>query len=245
VDQAKRERDQRLRSLGDEAHGINLDLGTSLLKGLSCVDPQSLDVARFFVYALLGPDYDGSSWTHAGERVQHLAVVGVRLMVEELRADVTKTKKDGTRGRLRIDYGNPQEPDAAIKWLWKYVDGARTAGELYGRALVVIAAEQYAARIALPASQRTYRTRWGSHRDLAAKALKKLAGPHVPASVKQLERAIDRVHAAHQQAIDPKPTARASDEQDRTQSAGHETEGPNEGLTDEAHPADDPPPHAA
>ena len=49
VDQAKRERDQRLRSLGDEAHGVNLDLGTSLLKGLSCVDPKSVDVARFFV----------------------------------------------------------------------------------------------------------------------------------------------------------------------------------------------------
>jgi hypothetical protein len=46
VDQAKHEHDQRLRSLGDEAHGVNLDLGTSLLKGLSSVDPQSLDVAR-------------------------------------------------------------------------------------------------------------------------------------------------------------------------------------------------------
>jgi hypothetical protein len=28
--------------------------------------------------------------------------------------------------------------------LWKFVDGAKTAGELYGRALVVIAAEQHA-----------------------------------------------------------------------------------------------------
>ena len=138
----------------------------------------------------------------------------------------------------------PKSPEAAIKWLWKYVDGARTAGELYGRALVVIAAEQYAAQIALPASQRTHRTRWGSHRDLAAKALKKLAGPHVPASVKQLERAIDRVHAAHQQAIDPERPQRASDEQDRTQ-GGDETEGPDEGLADEAHPADDPQAHVA
>ena len=241
VDQAKRERDLRLRSLGDEAHGVNLDLGTSLLKGLSSVDPLSLDVARFFVYALLGPDYDGSSWTHAGERVQHLAVAGVRLMVEELRADVTRTKKDGTRGRLRIDYGNPKDPEAAIKWLWKYVDGARTAGELYGRALVVIAAEQYAAQIALPASQRTHPTRWGSHRDLAAKALKKVAAPHIPASLKEFERQIDRVHAAHQQAIDPKrPQRTSSDEQEPTKGVGHETDGPDEGLADEAHPADDP-----
>jgi hypothetical protein len=62
--------------------------------------------------------------------------------------------------------------------------------ELYGRAIVVIAAEQYAARMVLPSSQRTYRQQWGSHNDLAAKALKKLAGPHLPASLKQLERAV-------------------------------------------------------
>jgi DNA-binding NtrC family response regulator len=89
------------------------------------------------------------------------------------------------------------------------------------------------------------RTTPSSHRDLAAKALKKLSGPHFPASVKQLERAIDRVHAAHQQAIDPKRPQHASDEQDPTQGAGHETEEPAEGPTDEAHPADDPPPHSA
>jgi hypothetical protein len=106
----------------------------------------------------------------------------------------------------------------------------------------VIAAEQYAAQITLPASQRTHRIRWGSHRDLAAKALKKLAAPHVPASLKQLERAIDRVHAAHQQAIDPKPSARASEEQDPTQSAGHETDRAGEGLADEAQQAADPQP---
>jgi hypothetical protein len=31
--------------------------------------------------------------------------------------------------------------------MWRFVDGAKTAGELYGRALVVIAAEQYASRL--------------------------------------------------------------------------------------------------
>ena len=50
-------------------------------------------------------------------------------MIDEFRTDVTKTRKDGSRGRLRIDYGDPKEPDAAVKWLWKFVDGARSAGE--------------------------------------------------------------------------------------------------------------------
>jgi hypothetical protein len=103
---------------------------------------------------------------------------------------ILDNRKDGTSGRLRIDYGDARQPDAALKWLWRYVDAGRTAGDLYGRAIVVIAAEQYAARMVLPASQRTYRQQWGSHNDLAAKALKKLAGPHLPASLKQLEKAI-------------------------------------------------------
>lgn len=153
---AARERDRRLRELADQAHGVNLDLGAGLLRGLSSVDPADMDVARFVVYALLGPDYDGSSWTKAGEQVHHLAIAGIRLVVKGLRSDVTRTREDGSRGRLKIDYGNPKEPEAAIKWLWRYLDGASSPGELYGRALVVVAAEQYAARMVLPASQRTY-----------------------------------------------------------------------------------------
>jgi hypothetical protein len=159
-----------------------------------------MDVARFFVYALLGPDHDDSPYTQTGDRVHQLAVGGIRLIVDELRTDVTKTRKDGTRGRLRIDYGQPSEPQAALKWLWKFVDAAKTPGELYGRALVVIAAEQYAARLVLPASQRGHRARWGSHKQLAAKALKKLASPHLPASLTRLERAVKRAHETHAKA---------------------------------------------
>jgi hypothetical protein len=83
-------------------------------------------------------------------------------------------------------------------------------GELYGRALVVIAAEQYATRMVLPASQRTYRTyrtQWGSHKDLAAKALRKLAGPHLPASLKQLERAVARANKHAEDAQHSQPGA--------------------------------------
>lgn len=80
------------------------------------------------------------------------------------------------------------------KWLWKFVDGAGGAGELYGRVLVVICAEQYASRLVVPQSQRTPATRWSSHKDQAGKALAKLAGPHLPASLKELEKAIKRAH---------------------------------------------------
>jgi hypothetical protein len=197
---ARRERDRQLRELGDRAHGANLDLGAALLTGLSTVDPADMDVARFFVYALLGPDHQRSPYRQAGERVRQLALGGVRLIVDELRSDVTRTRKDGSRGRLRIDYGDPSKPEAAVKWLWKFVDAAKTPGELYGRALVVIAAEQYAARLVLPTSQRGHPTHWGSHKQLAARALKKLAGPHLPASLGRLEQAVKRAHAAYDRA---------------------------------------------
>jgi hypothetical protein len=42
-----------------------------------------------------------------------IAAGGVRLVVDELRTDVTKTRKDGTRGRLRVDYGDHRDPQAA------------------------------------------------------------------------------------------------------------------------------------
>ena len=194
---AKRERDVRLRELTDQAHGANLDLGVSLMHNLAAVEPDDLDVARFFVYALLGADHDKSPYTQTGERIARIAAGGVRLVIGELRADVTKTRKDGSRGRLRYDYGDHRDPQAAIAWLCKFVDAAKTAGELYGRALVVIAAEQYATRLVVPASQRMPATRWSSHKDIAAKALRKLAGPHAPTSLTKLEQAVKRAHAAY------------------------------------------------
>lgn len=44
-----REEQRQLRELSEQAHGVNLDIGTGLLHGLSTVDPSDLDVARFFV----------------------------------------------------------------------------------------------------------------------------------------------------------------------------------------------------
>jgi hypothetical protein len=66
----------------------------------------------------------------------------------------------------------------------------------------VIAAEQYASRLVVPTSQRSHPTAWASHKDHAAKALKTLAGPHLPASLKQLDRAIKRAHRDYETAAE-------------------------------------------
>jgi hypothetical protein len=79
------------------------------------------------------------------------------------------------------------------------------------RELVVVVEVQYAAPTMLPSRRRPHRMRWGRTKDLALKALKKLAGPRVPASVKALERPLERMRADHRttvQAIAPAtPTA--------------------------------------
>ena len=84
---AKRDRDAQLRELADQAHGVNLDLGASLLNGLACVDPADMSVARFFVYALLGAEKDGA-YGNVGEKVERIAAGGVRLVLGDLRTDV-------------------------------------------------------------------------------------------------------------------------------------------------------------
>jgi ParB/RepB/Spo0J family partition protein len=198
---AKRDRDAQMRELADQAHGVNTDVGTALINTLASVDPANMDVARFFVYALLGTDPDGSPYTQTGDRVARLAASGVRLVIEELRTDVTKTRKDGSRGRLRYDYGDHRDPQAAIAWLWKFIDGAKTANELYGRALVVIAAEQHASRLVVNGSQRTPASRWPSHKDHAIKALGKLCRPAIPVALTQLQRAVERANAEYEQAL--------------------------------------------
>ena len=113
---------------------------------------------------------------------------------------MTKTRKDGSRGRLRFDYGDPRDPQAAIAWLWKFVDGAKTAGELYGRALVVIAAEQYATparRARRPADARhPLELAQGPRRQGAAQARR----PARPASLTRLEQAVKRAHTAYEKA---------------------------------------------
>jgi hypothetical protein len=84
---------------------------------------------------------------------------------------------------------------------------------------VVIGAEQYATRLVVPASQRMPASRWNSHKDLAAKALRKLAGPHVPASLTKLEQAVklalcayEKAESAHREAQrTDTPTAEAHD----------------------------------
>jgi hypothetical protein len=76
---------------------------------------------------------------------------------------------------------------------------------------VVIAAEQYGSRLVVPQSQQQSPMRWSSHKDHAQKALAKLAGPHLPATLKQVEKAVAKAHAEHEKATSRRaPTSRGA-----------------------------------
>ena len=153
------------------------------------------------MYALLEA---GTSYLNSdadSDRVTRLASTGIRLVIDEFREDVTKTRKDGSKGALRIRYG-ANDTSAERVWLWKFIEGGKTAGELYGRALVVIAAEHYASRLVVPTSQQHPPLAWSSRQAKAVTALEKLAGPHVPVSLKQqLQKAVVKAKAQYDEQL--------------------------------------------
>jgi hypothetical protein len=192
---AKRERTPReeldtehratLRDITRQAHGTNLDLGAALLTQLATVEADDIDVARFFAYGLLGPD--ASPYASNDDVAKTIASNGLRLVLEEHRTTTTPTLKSGARGKTKVAYC---EPDVAAKWLWRFIDGAKSAGELYGRALVVFAAQHYASQLVLPTSKRRSSILPRSHKDTARKAFERVTKGVLPASHTQLQRAI-------------------------------------------------------
>ena len=182
-----------VRQLTAQAHGTNLDLGAALLQRLATVDPGDMDVARFFAYGLLGPDQRGYLGT-GDHTVATIAANGIRLVFDQHRETTTPVLKSGAPGKTKVAYGEVEE---AAAWLWKFVEGARTAGELYGRVLVVFAAQAYATDLVLPASKRRGPVLPSSRKDIARKAFERVTKQVLPASHVQLRRALDREASAH------------------------------------------------
>jgi hypothetical protein len=108
-------------------------------------------------------------------------------VLDEHRATTTPTLKSGKPGRTKVAYG---DVDAAAKWMWRFVDGAKTAGELYGRVLVVFAAQHYASQLVVANSQRRGSVLPRSHKDIARKAFERVTKRVLPASHVRLQRAL-------------------------------------------------------
>src|SRR3954470_18669797 len=203
------------------AHNVNLDLGAALLDGLAAVDPASIDVARFFAFGLLGPGTP--NYLGTGDHVvRTIAANGIRLVLDEHRTTETPTLKSGQPGKTKVIYG---EPEDALKWLWKFLEGAKTAGELYGRTLVVFAAQHYAHQLALPNSQRRPSVLPRSHADRARKAFEKVTKTALPGSHRELTRAIEREARSYRDRVaELEQQARAAAAEATDASAGEEVD---------------------
>jgi ParB/RepB/Spo0J family partition protein len=203
------------------AHNVNLDLGAALLDGLAAVDPADINVAQFFAFGLLGPDTP--NYLGTGDHVARtIAANGIRLVLDEHRTTETPTLKSGQPGKTKVTYG---EPEDALKWLWKFVEGAKTAGELYGRALVVFAAQHYAHQLALPTSQRRGSVLPRSHADRARKAFEKVTTTALPGSHRELTRAIEREARSYRERVAAlEQQARAAAAEATDDSAGEEVD---------------------
>ena len=217
-----------LRELTRQAHGTNLDLGAALLTELATVAPDDMHVARFFAYGLLGPET--SSYLGTSDHVARtIAANGLRLVLDEHRTTTTPTLKSGKPGKTKVAYG---DVDAAAKWMWRFIDGAKTAGELYGRVLVVFAAQHYASQLVLANSQRRGSVLPRSHKDIARKAFERVTKSVLPASHVRLQRALAaeaRTYSAKIGELDKRSRGLRASEADRDDS----------GLDNDSQVADD------
>jgi ParB/RepB/Spo0J family partition protein len=182
-----------VRQFAARAHGTNLDLGAALIQNLAVVNPEDMDVARFFAYGLLG----GDDLDFRGDRPHTIATIaanGIRLVIDEHRTTTTPRLKSGGLGKTKVAYG---ETEDAAAWLWKFIEGAKSAGELYGRTLVVFASQHYANQLVLAASKRRHSALPASHKSTARKAFERITKSVLPTSHAQLQRAIEREASEH------------------------------------------------
>jgi ParB/RepB/Spo0J family partition protein len=177
----------------------NQELFASLFKDLSKVKVD-VDVARFFAGRLFGPE---PSFTDKGA-ISHLGMGPssawepvldrVRICVPELSKVVTPvSEKTGKEGKPKVEYATHAE---TWKWVTKYLDGAKTPEEIFGRHLVLagLGIESIAHAFAVSPANRPFAPRFSSRKDESMKALKRILKPRIPASVTKAKAMINRTY---------------------------------------------------
>ena len=127
-----------------------------------------------------------------------IAANGLALVLEDHRTSTSKRLKSGKPGKTKITYA---DVDAVTRALWRFVDGASNAGELYGRVLVVYAAQHYANQLVLATSKRRPSVLPRSHNDAARKAFHRVTKKLLPATHKALAKALEDEAKSYQAQI--------------------------------------------
>jgi hypothetical protein len=162
-------------------------------------------VARLFVYGLLGPrtHFSGHTIEHGYElkNAGMIAAGGLRLCIEELSSVEGPKLKSGKDDKPRVTYAELADSE---RWMWKFIDAASSARELYGRALCVLWAAHYAIQEVVPSSDRRGDVARGllHHDDKLIKILERLGKKHLPAQLTRLRAAISREATVYRNAKD-------------------------------------------
>jgi hypothetical protein len=130
-----------------------------------------------------------------------IAAAGRRVCIDELSSVEVPKLKSGKDGKPRVTYFDVADTEC---WMWKFLDGATTAGELYGRALVVLWAAHYALDEVLPVGERRGGVVEGllSYDDKLTEILERLGRRPLPAQLTRLRRAIAGEATAYRKAKD-------------------------------------------
>jgi hypothetical protein len=205
LDAIEAEHKAKQRDFAVRGRAANLALGDALMQKGAAVDPADVDVAKLFVYGLLGPrtHFSGHKIEQGYElkKAGMIAAAGLRLCIEELSSVEVPQLRSGKEGKPRITYAELAD---AERWMWKFVGAATTASELYGRALCVLWAAHYAIDEVVPSAQRYSRVTEGlfCYDDKLIKILERLGKRHLPAQLTKLRAAIGREASAYRKAKD-------------------------------------------
>jgi hypothetical protein len=205
LDAIEAEHKAKQREFAVQGRAANLGLGDGLCRRAAIVDPADLDVAKLFVYGLLGPRtrFSGHKIEQGYElkKAGMIAAAGLRLCIEGLSSVEVPRLQSGKDGKPRVTYAELADSE---RWMWKFVDGATTAGELYGRALCVLWAAHYAIDEVVPFAQRYPSVTEGlfAYDDKLIKILERLGKKHLPAQLTKLRAAISREATAYRKAKD-------------------------------------------
>jgi hypothetical protein len=110
------------RDFAIQGRAANLALGDALLQKAAIVDPTDLDVAKLFVYGLLGPrtPFSGHRIEQGYElkKADMIAAAGLRLCVEELSSIEVPKLASGKDGKPRVIYADLADSE---RWMWKFI----------------------------------------------------------------------------------------------------------------------------
>jgi ParB/RepB/Spo0J family partition protein len=183
----------------DQAQQPNLELGRNLLNKLAQVGPNDPDVARFFVYGLLGRRGDPAmNRSYGTSNACTLAAAGMRYVMEDWQS------VESVKGGTKVNYMTPDEAEAK---LWKWLDQAETAAEIFGRGIIIYAAAKEALEHVVARNSRVMAQYAGFQRasvnnSTADKALETLIAKAnvIPADLQKLSSQI-RLFDSHKEAM--------------------------------------------